>query len=186
MRRTTLLLLLLLIGSGCAFYEKRFVSEIVLEGRNRRPKVYDDGAFYVNAEPTVRMRLGCYASTTMVATMFPVIPIPFGRETPRHESISDEKFSLELTHYRSDGLDFSQLPVRLEIGGKVHPLRVVRKEQERYESKWEYEFEADLPCGDVEAGRLTIELDSGTVRTYGVQFEEGVQREVAWHPTFVT
>jgi hypothetical protein len=31
-----------------------------------------------------------------------------------------------------------------------------------------------------------IELGSDKVRLYGVQFEEKVKREYAWHPSFVT
>jgi hypothetical protein len=79
----------------------------VIEGRNYRPKIYDEGAFYINEDPSVRMRMGCRASTTMVATMAPLIPFPFGKEKEPHSSIAGRKFSLTLWHYRRDGLDFS-------------------------------------------------------------------------------
>jgi len=177
------------LSSGCAFYHKAYVSEIVLDGTNHRPEFYDEGAFYLNAEPTIRMRMGCLATTTMLETMSLIIPFPFGRETPPHESIASEPFSLRLRHYGKDGragLDLSALPIEVEIDGRVVPLALVHKSQERNDWHWEYEFAADLPCGDVQDGTLRIQLDAETTRTYGVNFEEGVQREFAWHPTFVT
>jgi hypothetical protein len=188
MRQKFVLLILLTmpLSSGCAFYEKRFVSEIVLEGRNYRPKIYDEGAFYINGDPTVRMRMGCSARTIMIATMAPLIPFPFGKETKPHESIADRKFSLTLWHYRQDNLDFSELQLQVAIDSRIYPLQAVRKEQEQYSLMWEYQFEADLPCGEVQEGQLRIQLNQETVRAYGVQFEEGIQREVAWQPYFVT
>jgi len=122
----------------------------------------------------------------MVATMAPLIPFPFGKETEPHESIADRKFSLTLWHYKKDDLDFSELQIQVAIDSRIYHLQVVRKEQAHYTRKREYEFEADLPCGEVQEGQLSIQLNQETVRSYGVQFEEGVQREVAWQPYFVT
>ena len=83
-------------------------------------------------------------------------------------------------------MDLSNLWIEVEIGGEVIPLTLVRKSQEEYDWHWEYEFAAELDCADVKDGTLRIQLDRETTRIYRVEFEEGVRREFAWHPTFVT
>ncbi len=174
----------LLFCSGCAFYEKNFVSEITVSGGNYRPDVYDEGVRYVHDDPPVRMRMGCFASSTLLATMFPVIPMPFGRESMRHDSIAAQRFSLTLRHSQRDEIELSGLPIELRVGASVARLNLVGKALSEY--SWEYRFAADLTCGEVQDAQLRIRLDDETVRSYDLQFEEGVRREVSWQPYFVT
>lgn len=37
--------------AGCAFYEKNYVSRIVLEGQNYRPKLNEDGVLRIRLSP---------------------------------------------------------------------------------------------------------------------------------------
>jgi len=183
-----LFLLILPLGSGCAFYAKEYVSEIELEGTNYRGKIFDDGAFYVNAEPSIRLRMGCFASTQLGQTMSLLIPFPILNENEPHDSIASRQVTLELSHQTKDKLDLSDLPITITVSGISHPLRLAYNDvpQSGYQVRKRYEYAAELTCAEVEDGVLTIELQSGEVRRYGVHFKEGVQREFAWHSEFVT
>lgn len=185
-RRQVVTAILLAMLSGCAFYEKSYLSRVEVEGRNLRPESYDEGVFYINPEPWISMRMGCYAKTTMLETMFPLLPLPFGAETEPHASIADRPFSLTLRHRRNAGIDLSTLHARLTVDGQTYALGLSHTDQRPLEWTWEYEFTADLACGAVEEGELEIVLDPDRIRTYKVRFREGVERKVNWHPTFVT
>lgn len=178
--------LTLWLSAGCAFYEKKFVSEIALEGTNHRPAIYDEGAFYINADPQIRIRMGCFAVTTLLETMSLLVPFPFGKEVPPHDSIAAQQLSLTLRTTTRPELDLSTLTIQVETGGRVHPLVPVASPGQEEPWRREVEFASDLACDAVKNGSLRIQLDTGTTRTYGVHFTEGVRREFAWHPTFVT
>lgn len=184
--RLLFLLPMALLASGCAFYEKNYVSEIELEGTNYRGKIFDEGVFYINAEPVIKMRMGCYASTRLGATMSLLIPLPILNEIEPHNSIASEPFTLTLSRRQRDELDLSDLPIAVQISGRSHPLRLVRQESPEYTYETRYVYATELACGEVQQGVLTIGLASGEVRRYGVHFQEGVKREFDWHPDFVT
>lgn len=191
MRRKFPLLILPLtvaLGSGCAFYAKEYVSEIELEGTNYRGKIFDDGAFYVNAEPSIRLRMGCFASTQLGQTMSLLIPLPILNEIEPHDSIASRQVTLELSHQTRDELDLSDLPIAIAVSGTSHPLRLAHKDvpQSGYQFRKRYEYAAELTCAQVQDGVLTIGLEPGKVRRYGVHFKEGVKRKFAWHSEFVT
>lgn len=172
--------------SSCAFYDKKFVSEIVLQGTNYRGTIYDEGQFYINDEPTIKMNIGCYQSTTLGETVFPLIPFPVLHEAEPHNSITSQQFSLVISHKTKDNIDLSTLKIDVDISGTVHPLRLTQKDEPRFTSSIEYEYTADLRCGEIVDGILTIHLGSDRVRVYGVQFEEGIKRDVAYHLSLAT
>ncbi len=179
------LFLIVLSMTSCAFYEKSYVSRIVLEGKNYLPELYDEGVFYINAEPAIRMRMGCFASTQLGATMFPLIPLPIFVEAEPHASIAAEQFSLMLSHRLTDEVDLSGLQIDLDISGRVRPLRLAHAEVEN-QYRRNYEYVSELRCGESEDGVLRIRLSPDKVRVYNVQFKEGVEREFAFHSSFVT
>ena len=172
-------------ATSCAFHEKNYVSRIVLEGLNHRPELYDEGVFYVNADPAIRMRMGCYASTQLGATMFPLIPLPILVEAEPHASIAAQRFSLTLSHRLTDEVNLTGLEIHLDVSGRVQRLSLNRDEVENRYSR-SYEYMADLRCGETEDGVLSIRLSTDKVRVYGVRFKEGVERAFAFHPGFVT
>ena len=182
----SLVLLLVVSLSGCAFYSKDFVSAIEIEGTNYRPKIFDEGVFYVNDDPPIRLRLGCRARTTLGETMFLLIPFPILKEEPPHASIAGQQFSLVLASSIKNELDLSSLAIDVKIAGRVHRLRFVGAKTRDYTYKTQFEFAADLTCGEIQNGRLSIRLAPDKVWDYVFEFREEVQRRFAWHTSFVT
>lgn len=177
---------ILLFLASCAFYQKNYVSEIVVKGTNYRGPIYDEGVFYVNADPSIRMRMGCYHSTQLGETMGPAVPLPIFSEAKPHNSMASHQFSLTLSHKQKDKIDLSTLKINVEIAGMFHNLSFVRMDTPPYSYSNEYKYTADLRCGEIEEGVLRIELGSDKVREYGIQFQEGIDREVAHHSSFET
>lgn len=179
-------LILTICLTGCAFYEKNFISEVVLDGTNYRGKVYDEGVFYINDAPSIEMRMGCFRRTQLGETMFLLIPFPIVSESEPHESIAANDFSLTLTHSQKDKIDLSALKIDVELLETTYPMHLTGKEEQ--ESGWstKYEFAAGLRCDAISDGKLIIKLGPDKIREYGVQFEEDFKREFAWHTGFVT
>lgn len=181
-----LLIIAALFLTSCAFYEKKFVSEIALEGTNYRGTIYDEGQFYINDEPSIRLDIGCYRSTQLGETVFPLVPLPVFDEQEPHASIASQQFSLVISHGKKDDIDLSALRIAVELAGSVHPLRFAKRDEPPYTYSTAYEYVADLRCGDIVDGVLKIYLGPDKIRVYGMQFEEGVKREVDYHLSLVT
>ena len=91
-----------------------------------------------------------------------------------------------MTHKKRDKIDLSALRIDIEISGTNQLLRLTRKDEPPYSYSFTYEFVADFRCNEIVDGVLRIHLEPNIVREYGVQFEEGVNREVAYHLGFKT
>ena len=184
--RSLFFLLMVPLLTSCAFHHQSYVSEIVLEGKNYRGTKGDQGRFYIDDEPLIRMRTGCYRSTFLGESMFPLIPVPVTRRADPHESIAHHKFSLTLSHGKDIKMDLSGLKVTLELSGRVHPVRFQRKTKPKYEYGLSYEYGADVRCGDIVDGILKISLPSNKERVYRVRFKEDFKREISYQPYFTT
>ena len=167
----------ILLLNGCAFYEKEYVSEIKLNGESYPGG--DEGVFYIDNEPLIRMSMGCQKSTTLSASVFPIVPIPKPDKAEPHDTLSDEQFYLSIGHSTRDEIDLSDIKVSIGISNSVYALRLTEKGNI-------YKFVADLRCKDINKGILRIKLDESKSRNYKVQFKEGVQRKVRYHLMFVT
>ena len=181
-----LLVLMVPLLTSCAFHHQAYVSEIVLEGKNYRGTRGDQGRLYIDDEPLIRMRTGCYRSTFIGESMFPLIPIPVTRKDDPHESIAHHQFTLTLSHGQDVEIDLSGSIVTLELSGKVYPVRFERKTKPKYEYGLSYEYGADVRCGDIADGTLRIILSSDKERVYKLQFREGLKREINYQPYLTT
>lgn len=182
--RRTILVVLVLLLPACVFHSKEYVSEIALEGKNYRGTKGDLGGFYIDDEPLIKIRTGCRRTTSLGQTMSVLIPFPVTDEAAPHASIASEQFSLVLSHGQHESVDLSTAEITVRVSNVAHPLRLAGKK--RLYSHVNYEYETNLHCGDIKDGLLTIRLDADKVRTYGVQFDEGVRREIKYQPYFTT
>ena len=176
MRKLALFVFALLLN-GCAFYEKIYVSEVYLKGKSYPGG--DEGVFYIDNEPLIRLSVGCKKSTILSASVFPIIPIPRSDKAEPHDTLSEERFYLYIGHSARDKIDLSQLKVSIEISNRVYALRLTEKGDI-------YKFVADLRCKDINKATLKIKLDESNSRNYKIQFKEGVKRKVRYHLMFVT
>lgn len=175
-----------LLLTGCVFSHEDYVSEIVLAGKNCRGTIREEGAFYVDDDPLVHMRMGSFRKTFLGETMFPLIPLPIIEQAEPHESIAHHQFSLTVSRGQDVKTELSALEITVEDSGKSHQMRLDRKEQPENAYRVEYGYVADLQCGDIDDGILRIRLTVDKGRDYKIRFREGVKREINYQPDFVT
>lgn len=182
--RYSILVPFVMLVGGCAFYDKQYVSRIDIEGRNYRGLQGDEGVFYIDNEPLVRLNLGCHQQTMLGQTVFPVIPFPvFGNKQP-HESIADEKFSLTLSHIQSVAPKLADLSLSIQFGNNIFPLDYAGSENIEYHI--DYNYESNISCGQIKDATLNIQLAENKSRIYSLQFDEKIRRRVRYHAGFVT
>jgi hypothetical protein len=183
--KLVVILALVLSTSGCAFYQKDYVSKIYLDGKNYPGG--DEGQFYIDNEPLIRMSFGCYKTTQLTATVFPLIPLPGFNEAEPHTTIAENYFYMVLEYDESSEVAPSTLTANITIADKTHALMLLETEQvSTIIPRYRYNYGADLSCGDIQAGTLNIGLHDNKEREYKIEFREDVERQVRYHLMFVT
>lgn len=180
-----ILVILAFSFSGCAFYQKDFISKIYLEGKNYPGG--DEGQFYIDNDPLIRISFSCYKRTRLAETVFPLIPIPSFNTLKPHGSVSGQRFTMGLEYDESIDITSSTLSASVIIQDKIHPLVLGGVEQiSTIIPRFRYRYMSNLKCGDIQGGSLHIRLNEKKEREYGIYFKEEVNREVRYHLLFVT
>jgi len=148
-----IILNLVFLLNGCAFYQKEYVSDIEIKGKSYPGG--DEGSFYIDNDPLIKISMGCYKSTTLGFTVFPILPIPDLNESDPHDTLAAEQFYFTLGHFPSSKIDLSELKANVEISDKIFSLSLLEKDQ-TFSSYINYKYVADLRCSDIKNGILRI------------------------------
>jgi len=181
----TIMSLIALLLSGCAFYSKDFVSRIKIDGKNYRNERGDEGVFYIDDSPLLSLRTGCNKRTNMANSMSIIIPSPAQDKAKYHDSLATQTFHLTLSHAAREKIDLSNIDINIQIADVNHVLKFENVTHKGFGGHV-YTYSSGIYCSDIKDGILTIKLKENKIRIYGIQFYEGIDRDISYQPYFTT
>lgn len=184
MFRRILSITIALSSVGCAVNTKKFSSEVEIDGRNylQVGKKGDQGGFYIDDDPLIRLRLGCRETTVLGSKLSLLLPIPILEENKvRHDSISNNEFKFKM---RREGQPYISKDEEAQyVRGIIATIKLEGKEYflkpQKERGEW-VEFSSSLRCGDLKNARMNFQLPNRSSRKYILNFEEKVNSDMSY------
>lgn len=174
----------LLALSGCAWHQKLFVSSIQIDGINHGLVDGDEGSFYVDSHPLVRLEMTCHKETTLGISVSLGVPLPVWEDKHAHHSIAQQRFGLSLFNDSPRKSEFSAPSIGLRIGDSSHTLRLENSASQTDAAH--YQYTSDIRCSALNDATMSITFGKEKIRVYRLQFKEGIQHRFTWTPGLAT